>query len=182
MSGDFKWTRRNLLALWDGQPYSCLKERETNMAECDRIMIALHRFQTEGKVAYRRLLGMHGGGGGTSCKTFRSILTEKVEKDIVNHTGYYGTYPDNGIWPNPVPNASPSMHVDEKDLDRCFTYTFCWHAQPEFILWHRPFMAEFEYGLQEYDPKYDGLPPDDEKRHSGPDAVAAPYWGWEGWG
>ena len=66
-----KWTRRNFIALWDGQPYTTPKERESNMAKCDRIMIALHRFHTDGKVTYRRLLGMHGGGGGTSDDTFR---------------------------------------------------------------------------------------------------------------
>ena len=37
-------------------------------------------------------------------------------------------------------------------------------------------MAEFERGLQDHDPKYDG-----ERRYIGPDAVAAPYWAWA-WG
>ena len=40
-------------------------------------------------------------------------------------------------------------------------------------------MAEFERGLQDHDPKYG--PHDHDKRHSGPDALAAPYWSWEGW-
>ena len=176
---DTRWTRRNLIALWDGQPYSCTEERTVNMAECDRIMIAFYRFQTDGKVAYRRLLGMHGGGGGTSCDIFRKILSEKVDKDILSHSGYGGEYPDGGVWPLPVPNAAPSMKVDKNNPNRCFTYSFCWHAQPEFLLWHRPIMLEFERGLQDHDPKYG---PDDEMRHNSPDAVAAPYWSWEGWG
>ena len=175
---DNKWTRRNLIALWDGQPYCTPEQRVSNMAECDRIMIAFHRFQTDGKVSYRRLLGMHGGGGGTSDNTFRDILNKKVDKDIVSHTGYGSQYPDNGYWPAPVPNATPTVSVNRDDPDRSFTYTFCWHAQPEFLIWHRPIMAEFERGLQDHDPKYG---PGDERRHGGPDAVAAPYWAWEGW-
>jgi len=148
------------------------------MAECDRIMIALHRFQTDGKIAYRRLLGMHGGGGGTSCDTFRGILTDKMKEDIDNH--YSGNFPDNGFWPEPVPNSPPPMLVAENNPNRAFAYTFCWHAQPEFIIWHRPLMAEFEYGLQEYDPFFDGCQ-DSNDCHKGENALGAPYWGWEGW-
>ena len=174
---DKRWTRRNIVALFDGQPYIGTEQRMSNMAECDRIMIAFYRFQTDGKIAYRRFLGMHGGGGGTSDDRFRDILNEKVDKDIVSHTGYGGEYPENGYWPSPVPNASPSVSVNKDDPNRCFTYQFCWHGQPEFLIWHRPLMAEFERGLQDHDPKYG---PDDRMRY-GPDAVAAPYWSWEGW-
>jgi len=38
--------------------------RDWQTEELDRYMIALHRFQTEGGVAYRRIIAMHGGGGG----------------------------------------------------------------------------------------------------------------------
>jgi hypothetical protein len=184
---DNKWTRRNLVALWDGQPYQSAAERIQNMAECDRIMIALHRFQTDGKVSYRRLLGMHGGGGGTNDNDFRKLLTDKVNKDIESHSGYSEAYPENGYWPSPVPNTAPTVKISPEDPDRCFSYQFCWHAEPEFLLWHRPIMAEFERGLQEHDPIYDkpkqdGNPKDDKNdRHKGPNALAAPYWAWEGW-
>ena len=178
---DQKWVRRDLIAIWDGQPYTSGKseEREENMAECDRILIALHRFQTIGKVSYRRLVGMHGGGGGTSSEEFRKILSDKVQKDIKDH--YPDGFPDDGKWPNPVPNAVPPRLVDEKDPDSCFMYTFCWHAEPQFLLWHRPLMAEFERGLQEHDPMYDHLEKGDPARHQGKDALGAPYWAWEGW-
>ena len=193
-----KYTRRDIAALWDGQPYGIHddgKQREENMAECDRIMIAFHRFQTEGRVAYRRLLGMHGGGGGTNSETFRRILTEKANLDIKTHYG--GDFPDNGFWPAPVPNCPPSERVifDTKDPKPtwCFAYTFCWHAEQEFLLWHRPIMSEFERGLQDYDVKYDkDLPElsdgndevideDSPDRYNGSDRVAAPYWAWEKW-
>mmetsp|Transcript_24178 Transcript_24178/g.36636 ORF Transcript_24178/g.36636 Transcript_24178/m.36636 type:complete len:219 (+) Transcript_24178:162-818(+) len=82
-----KWRRRNIMALYDGQPYSHSKDpkRIENWAECDRIFIALHRLQTEGRVGYRRLLGMHGGGGGTSDEAFREILTAKMKMNIDTH-------------------------------------------------------------------------------------------------
>lgn len=49
-------------------------------------------------------------------------------------------------------------------------------------MWHRPLMSEFERGLQDYDPEYgDDVPHNDARRHSGPHASGAPYWGWEGW-
>ena len=173
-----KWTRRNLVALWDGQPWSTKEDRIANMAECDRIFIALHRFQTIGQISYRRLLGMHGGDGGTSCTKFHEILEAKVKKDLDGHSGYGGEFPENGFWPSPVPNAPPPSKVSADEEKRCFTYMFCWHAQPEFLLWYRPLMAEFERNLQEYDPKYDNVQESEKwKCHKGPDAIAAPYWG-----
>ena len=104
-----KWTRRNLVYLFDGQPYCTTEQRTKNLAECDRIFIALHRFQTDGKVAYRRLVGLHGGGGGTSDEGLRKILTEKMTKDIKCHYGC--EFPDNGYWPEPVPNAPFPIQV-----------------------------------------------------------------------
>jgi len=178
MSNEMKWVRRNLIALWDGQPYETPEDREANMAECDRILIALHRFQTKGQVAYRRLLGMHGGGGGTSDNGFRDILTKKVQLDIENHYG--GNFPQNGYWPEPVPNATPPQLVTEDNPDRAFAYTFCWHAQPEFLIWHRAITAEFERGLQQHDPYFDGCS-DPSDRHKDHSALGAPYWAWEGW-
>lgn len=172
-----KWTRRNLAALWDGQPFSIPQERIANLAECDRIMIALYRFQTVGKLAYRRLLGMHGGGGGTSDETFRKLLSQKVDLDLKSQH-HMGKFPDSGFWPEPVPNAPPPKLISAENENRCFAYRFCWHQQPEFLLWHRALTAEFERSLQEHDPKYG---PGDKCRHAGSDALAAPYWAWEGW-
>jgi hypothetical protein len=144
-------------------------------------MIALHRFQTEGQVSYRRLLGMHGGGGGTSSAEFKTILAKKMENDIKTH--YAGEFPDGGYWPNPVPNSPPPVLLGGDHEDLCFAYTFCWHAEPQFLLWHRPLLAEFERGLQYHDPKYNTADPDkpDHPRYTGKDALGAPYWAWEGW-
>lgn len=70
MSG--KTVRRSIMALWDGDALE---------VECDRIYIALHRFQTEGKIAYRRLVGVHGGGGGNSDPKFLEILGNSYLQD-----------------------------------------------------------------------------------------------------
>ena len=181
-TASLKYTRKDLAALWDGQPYANDDERNDNMAECDRIMIALHRFQTEGRIAYRRLLGMHGGGGGTNSEKFRRILTQKATLDIDTHYGGFENFPDSGFWPAPVPNCPPPTEVKfstkEANPTWCFAYTFCWHAEQEFLLWHRPIMSEFERGLQDHDIKYDK---DSPNRYNGPDVVAAPYWAWETW-
>jgi hypothetical protein len=178
---DEKWVRHNIAALFDGQPFvpGDTNTREKNKAECDRIMIALHRFQTIGRVSYRRLLGMHGGGGGTSSEKFRDLLLDKVNKDIDGH--YEGKFPDGLYWPNAVPNAPPPTRIGAEDPDRCFAYTFCWHGQPELLVWHRALVSEFERGLQEHDPKFINLAPDDGKRHKGSEALGCPYWAWEGW-
>ena len=54
-------------------------------SELDRYMIALRRLQTDkiGRVAYRRLIGMHGGGGGTSDKEFANILRWKISGQLL---------------------------------------------------------------------------------------------------
>ncbi|KAL7570690.1 hypothetical protein ACA910_017814 [Epithemia clementina (nom. ined.)] len=139
-------------------------------------MIALHRFQTESKVAYCRLVGMHGGGGGNKSAGFLELLTQKMKDDIDCHYG--GNFPYDSYWPNPVSNSPLPQLIGAEDKNQAFAYTFCWHGQPQFLLWHRPLMAEFEIGLQEHDPKYDE---GDPNRHSGADALGAPYWGWEAW-
>ncbi|KAJ1405180.1 hypothetical protein B484DRAFT_302973, partial [Ochromonadaceae sp. CCMP2298] len=116
-------------------------------AELDRFMIALHRAQTKGRVAYRRLCGMHRGGGGTRSPDFMALLHKKMDLDVKAHYG--SQYPDNYYWPEPVPNAPfPTQHKSPSP----FTYTFCWHAEPQFIVWHRPLMLEFERMLQDHDP------------------------------
>jgi hypothetical protein len=122
---------------------------------------------------------MHGGGGGTSSEEFREILAGKVEKDLKSH--YTGGFPDGMWWPEPVPNAAKPVQIKSTDKNRCFAYTFCWHGEPEFPIFHRPLTAEFERLLQDYDPKYDNLPHDSPQRHQGPEALGCPYWSWEGW-
>ena len=62
---DAKTVRREVTDLWNDAGKA---------EECDRVFIALHRFQTEDKIAYRRLVGMHGGGGGTSDATSPGFL------------------------------------------------------------------------------------------------------------
>jgi hypothetical protein len=75
-AAETKTLRRNLIflfvddKLWD---------------ELDRFMIAFHLFQTKGRVAYRRIIGMHGGGGGTRDENFKTLLTEKV---LLNYSIY----------------------------------------------------------------------------------------------
>jgi len=167
-----KTLRRDFMSLWqfvpneaDGYPWK----------ELDRFMIAMHRFQTEGKVAYRRICGMHGGGGGTSDGRFKNIMEKKSALDIGPHY-QDDEFPDGFFWPEPVPNAPKPGKQPEDNLP--FTYTFCWHAEPQFIVWHRPLVAEFERQLQEYDPQT-FYPP--EKRHIGSEALGLPYWAWEEW-
>lgn len=140
----------------------------------DRLMIALHQLQTEGRVAYRRLLGMHGGGGGTSDVDFKARLEAKVQADVEANSA--SDRPTNYYWPSPVPNAAPPQKFTASEP---FTYTFCWHAEPPFIVWHRALTAEFERLLQTYDPCNDF--PAGSTRHSGPGALGIPYWAWEAW-
>jgi len=133
--------------------------------ELDRYMIALYRFQTEGRVAYRRIIGMHGGGGGwggvgwggDGVTDYKQLLIEKARADF--NAGHYteSTYPDNFFWPEPSPNSAEPVQYKAKSsdnsiiIDNPYTYTFCWHAKPQFLLWHRPLMIEMEFGLQDYD-------------------------------
>ena len=46
-----KAVRRDITDLWNDP---------VKAEVCDRVFVALYRFQTEGRLAYRRLLGMHG--------------------------------------------------------------------------------------------------------------------------
>ncbi len=62
-----------------------------------------------------------------------------------------------------------------------FTYVFCWHAEPEFVVWHRGLMAEFERLMQKNEPTADADFPEGSTRHTGPGALGAPYWAWEKW-
>lgn len=161
-----KTIRRSIIALWDDGD-------ATLTEELDRVMIAFYRFQTEGRVAYRRIVGMHGGGGGTSSPEFKAILKEKAKRDVGDH--YEQSDLDNAVWPGYCTNFPIPQPVNI--LENPFAYNFCWHGHPEFLLWHRGLMAEFERNLQEYDPKYKGTEP----VHDGPEALGVPYWGWEGW-
>ena len=180
-----KYVRRSLLAIWDG--------KQEDKALCDRIMISFHRFQTgrdetkaPGRVSYRRLVGMHGGGGGTSDPKFLEILTSKMNDDVRQHyqdkdSGKINL-PDHALWPYPYPNAAEPRKVDFNMKGAAFMYQFCWHGAPPFLLWHRAYMAEFEYNLQKNDPKFDHIDnKDDPMLHQGSDALGLPYWPWEGW-
>lgn len=173
--------RKNLLAL--------SVSRDWQTGELDRYMIALHRFQTEGRVAYRRIIGMHGGGGGwkgdhpTDPDYYYNILKKKAEEDFI--AGHYPKgYPDNRYWPEPVPNAA---YPKQYSGDNPYTYTFCWHGEPQFLLWHRPLMIEIELGLQDYDPAqpdvFDPTNPETfgNKIPQGEDALGLHYWAWETW-
>ena len=122
---------------------------------------------------------MHGGGGGTNENTtprnFKEIMRKKVEADLKDHYG--GVWPDNQYWPEPVPNAAePKYYGKEGDPNSNsvspFTYMFCWHGEPQFIVWHRTLMMEFELLLQKYDPANDDT---HEK-------LGARYWDWKHWG
>jgi hypothetical protein len=173
--GTGKTMRRDILVMWADTLGAPSVEVDAANKQLDRVMIALHLFQTKGQVAYRRLIGMHGGGGGTKDRNFYLLLQAKMQADIKAH--YPQGFPDNYYWPEPVPNAAYPTVQDSKNPSP-FTYTFCWHAEPQFIVWHRPLTAEFERLLQEHDPEtYFGS----GTRHSGPAALGLPYWGWEHW-
>jgi len=152
---------------------------KNDQEECDRVYIALYRLQTEGRVAYRRLVGMHGGGGGTSDANHLAYLTAKMEADkLQGH--YHDGFPLDTVWPGAVPNAAYPETITSIGTNEAFAYTFCWHGSAPFIVWHRPLMAEFERNLQVYDPKFKDET-DTTNQHEGPEALGAPYWGWEGW-
>lgn len=163
--------RRSIVDLWDNHP-----------EECDRVYIALHRLQTEGRVAYRRLVGMHGGGGGTSDTDHHlPNLIAKMQADLDQHH-FHSNIPLDTAWPGSVPNAAYPAPVSLTcaNSENVFAYTFCWHGAAPFILWHRPLMAEFERNLQVYDPKFIG-DAGNMNQHVGSEALGAPYWGWEEW-
>lgn len=175
--------------------------------ECDRFMIALHRLTTDtklsgdteetriGRVEYRRLVGMHGGGGGTSDvakqldawiksgrkPNMRPIMMEKAILDSERVIQDEGAGADNSHaaqsphkgnkWPAWLPNCSQEILTD----DHAFLgHNFCWHAQAPFFLWHRPLMVEFERLLQDYDMLFPG-------EHYTSDAIGAHYFKWDTW-
>lgn len=161
-------------------------------SEMDRYMIALLRLQTEGRVAYRRLLGMHGGGFGTlrdkeqiqawqssgKKKSTRPLMMVKAELDknqviLEDWESRHSTQneDDNGEWPSPQQNVIPQKLEKDKEY---LAHIFCWHNQSPFLSWHRPLMVEFERLLQEYDPLF-------PKIHHGSDALGAHYYDWDGW-
>ncbi len=161
-------------------------------SEMDRYMIAFLRLQTEGRVAYRRLLGMHGGGFGTSqdkneiqtweskgkTKSSRPLMMVKADLDkeqiiLEDWDSKHNTQnsDDNGEWPSPQNNVNPTK---PKEGEEYLAHIFCWHGQSPFISWHRPFMVEFERLLQDYDPLFPSA-------HEGCNALGAHYYDWNGW-
>ena len=50
-------------------------------------------------------------------------------------------------------------------------HIFCAHKVRTFLIWHRPYVAEFEFVLQTYDPE--------SKGHDQVDSLALPYWNWD---
>jgi hypothetical protein len=91
-----------------------------------------------------------------------------MNRDI--HTHYNGMFPDKHFWPEPVPNGPfPEMFESPNP----FTYTFCWHAEAAFSVWHRALTLEFERELQTFDPANGG--------HCGYQALGLHYWAWEHW-
>lgn len=187
---DEKTQRHNIARMWEAATPTAQGQETEGMRQLDRMMVAFHRMTMgsgwpsfcfsvlphhhSGRVAYRRLIGMHGGGGGCADAAFGARLAEKARLDLQGH--YNDKFPDNYWWPEPVPNSAPPMQY--RNGESPFTYTFCWHAEPQFIVWHRPFVAELERLLQDHDPNRD---PDGGPIHSGPDALGVPYWAWESW-
>ena len=101
-------------------------------------MIALYRYQTIGRVAYRRVMGMHGGGGGwtgdpKNPKYYENLLLAKAKADAKQ--GHYDTSSSQSFtWPDTSPNFA--VPEDQTFLQSPYTYTFCWHSKPQFLLWH----------------------------------------------
>jgi hypothetical protein len=203
-----KTVRKNLAVLADQRPrhpaspnavvdLSTVDAKRTTMhnhpgSEMDRYMIALLRAQTEGRVAYRRLMGIHGGGFATSldkaqlevwknndrAKDHRPLMMVKADLDeeriiLEDWDSKHNNQDeeDDGKWPSPQNNVTPAvLSPDQKYLG----HTFCWHGQSPFLTWHRPLMVEFERLLQEYDPLNPGL-------HVSENALGAHYYDWDGW-
>ncbi|EDQ84727.1 uncharacterized protein MONBRDRAFT_34594 [Monosiga brevicollis MX1] len=171
--------------------------------ECDRYMIALHKLQTSddpnhGRVAYRRLLGMHGGGFGTKAdqeqievwknnnldKAHRPLMKVKADLDAAQAEAAAPLFPEGKStatldqhdtmtsWPDPQPNVTPRK-IEADAPESYLTHEFCWHGWTPFFWWHRPLMAEFEWLLQENDPM--------DKGHNNFDALGAHYLDWDNW-
>lgn len=163
-------------------------------AEMDRYMIALLKAQTEGRISYRRIMGIHGGGFGTSLdkdqisnwlsngqsKEHRPLMKVKADLDrdrvILEDFGVGQSHnnqddDDDGMWPSQQYNCKPEKLSGEY---KYLGHIFCWHGQSPFSLWHRPLMVEFERLLQEYDPLFPGT-------HTSSDALGAHYYDWNGW-
>ena len=182
--------RKNILVL--------ATTRHWDKGELDRYMIALYRYQTEGRVAYRRIMGMHGGGGGwkggdvidkdgaivmdgDKALTYEGLLLAKATADAKQ--GHYDK-PAPFTWPELSPNNA--VPENQTFLGSPYTYSFCWHVEPQFLLWHRALMIEMELGLQDYDVEQPhGFDPNDpnrfEKKLKGSKALGAHYWAWETW-
>uniref|UniRef100_A0A7S4QRZ1 Tyrosinase copper-binding domain-containing protein n=1 Tax=Ditylum brightwellii TaxID=49249 RepID=A0A7S4QRZ1_9STRA len=201
-----KTIRKNILALFDDEDNTDQTPTAVNLeskdatietminhngSELDRYMIALLRLQTEGRVDYRRLVGMHGGGFGTSIdkseidawkssgktKEFRPLMMVKVDLDkdqnISEVDSKHNTQDkdDKGKWPSPQNNVTPEELKEDQEY---LSHIFCWYGQPPFLLWHRAMMVEFERLLQEYDPLFPHC-------HEGSLALGAHYYDWKGW-
>eukprot|EP00040_Diaphanoeca_grandis_P002053 m.20373 g.20373 ORF g.20373 m.20373 type:complete len:831 (-) comp12916_c0_seq1:104-2596(-) len=197
---------------------------EIRGAECDRYIVAFHRLTSGdnvfhpkkvqhkknespfvdiedrvGRVEFRRLVGCHGGGGGTKfdrdqLKQYvesgkqlskRPVMMAKAQFDTgvtldadqdPGKTGHatsqqmFGTQGDNH-WPNVQPNTTQELLKEDETF---LGHNYCWHAQAPFFLWHRPLMLEFERLLQDYDLLFPGT-------HDGSNAAAAHYFKWDQW-
>lgn len=76
------------------------------------------------------------------------ILTFKMHNIGTNLNNHYGDdFPAGALWPGPVPNAVWVMHVSVEN-GKAFAFTFCCYSSAPFIMWHRAYMREFEYYLQ----------------------------------
>lgn len=167
-SSSVRPVRRDLLAL-----------RRDSPSELDRFMIAMYRLQDEGRVFYRRIAGMHGGGFGTSNEHDNAVMQRKAKLDTEQTVpGPNGQEKDGekqeeltgSKWPEEMPN------VDRETLPKNLSYLghgFCWHGKIPFLPWHRGMMIEFERILQMYDPAKASC------RFSRP--LAAHYWAWDDW-
>lgn len=184
MSEEGKTLRRNILGLWSNGSHLNVDTvtGHTYVSELDRFMIALHRFQTEGKVEYGQLMGVHGGGWGTKDDQVNTIMYNKATLDAnqalpllnvekttnpVNQMAHQDSHPDkvhdsNNVWPSPMPNLAPERikfvqtPPDPKTETWHMAHQFCWHADSPFYVWHRPYCMMYERGLQKYDPRNGG--------------------------
>lgn len=199
-----KTLRRNILGLWSTVSHLSQLDPVSNLPiinELDRYMIALYRFQTEGKVAYGELVGIHNGGWRTKDDSVNRIMYTKASKDAqqaypnvsqpgdpkppnpdVQHDDSVpgGEGEVEGVfWPGRQPNVvlepvtfkTPDASPDKETWH--MAHQFCWHASSPFFVWHRPYCLMFERGLQKYDPRNAGF--------SGNAALGLHYFKWEDW-